>query len=122
MAIAKAKEYGLASSFFDTSRFSGKTSQVEQTRSSYLTSAENFNFFYVRRKYWKNTLRSNLVRYFSNGEGFTSRTSISALQNYALKLLDTFFGTLPDFYVDVHRVASSERRDRRALLRVFLLY
>ncbi len=112
----------LSSSFFDTGSLTRQTSQVEQTGSSHFTAADYLNFLNVRRKNRENTLSTDLVRHFSNGERLTSRACISALQHHALELLDTLFVTFTYFHVDVHGVASSKRRDRRALLSVFLLY
>src|SRR5699024_966358 len=111
----------LSSSFFDTSSFTRKASQVEQTSSSYFTSADYLNLLDVWRKKWENTLCTDLVRHFSYSESL-AYTRVSALQYHALELLDTLLVTLTDFHVNVHGIASSKRRNRRTLLSVFLLY
>ncbi len=100
----------LASFFFDTGGFPRKASQVEQTGSSYFTSADYLNFLDVWRKKRENTLGSDLVRHFSYSESLAS-ARVSALQYHALELLDTLFVTFTDLHVNIHCVASSKSRN-----------
>ncbi len=86
-------------SFFDPGGFALAASQVIQPGSSDFALPDDLNFIDAGRDDRKYSFYADAVGYFPDGERFTVRTGVFALNDYALKLLDTFFVALPYLYV-----------------------
>lgn len=97
----------LATFFFDTGRFTGYVTQVEQAGTTNFTSFYDGNAADERRVNRDDTLNPNTVRYFTNGESF-GQTFATTLDNHALEVLDTLFGTLDDFIRNDYGIAAFE--------------
>lgn len=98
-----------------------QASQVEQSCSSYFTSSHQLDFLDRWRQQRKNTLYTDLVRYFSDSESLTVCVYVFTLDHNALELLNTLFVTLTDSNVYVYSITSLESRKRGALVSRVLL-
>ena len=88
----------LHSFLFNSSLFTGKFAHVKNSCTPNFSVSVYFNLFNKRRIHRKNTLNSNIIRHFTNGESFIVTHSLD-LNHNAFKYLYSFLIALTYFIV-----------------------
>ena len=105
-------------SFFNTSFFTCKISEVEDTCSAYHTVFVYIDLFDERRCEREYSFHTYATRNFTNSKG-SGNSCTSYLKDYSLKLLDTFFVSFADFIMDSDGIAGLELGELFAFHLVF---
>src|SRR5690606_28222410 len=101
---------GLSSSFFDTGFFTGKLSEVVNSRSANFTSLVNFDLLKCRQVQWEDTLYSNCSTHFADGKGMRKSGPFD-LDHNSTKGLGTGLSPFSNFIVNSNGISRCKFRE-----------